>query len=153
MRRLLTRRFTVDAEPPQAWHTLITAEQWPTWAHHLRRVKLTPPGPVGPDSRATLTLRNRSRARVTVTEFVGGSHFRWDGTFLWFRLGYDHLVEPADHEGSHITFSVEGDGAGASSLGRLFARIYARSLDRAIPRLQHQLATATAHADAPTANS
>ncbi len=35
-----------------------------------------------------------------------------------------------------ITFTVEGAGIGVDTIGRLFASIYARNLDRAIPRLQ-----------------
>ncbi len=35
-----------------------------------------------------------------------------------------------------ITFTVEGAGVGVNIVGRLFAAVYARNLDRAIPRLQ-----------------
>ncbi len=35
-----------------------------------------------------------------------------------------------------ITFTVEGAGVGVSIVGRLSADVYARNLDRAIPRLQ-----------------
>ena len=62
-----------------------------------------------------------------------------EGRFLWLELGYDHTIEPTD-DGTRITFAVDGDGVGIASLGRLFAHIYARNLDRAIPRLQAQLA-------------
>lgn len=141
MRTLLTRRFTVDAAPSVAWQHLADAEQWPTWARHLRSVELTPRGPVGAHTHAVLTLTNRTRAKVVVTEFVDGRRFRWDGTLLWLRLGYDHRIDAGDPHGSEITFSVFGDGLGVSSIGRLFARIYARNLDRAILRLQHELAS------------
>ena len=140
MRQLLTRRFTVHAAPAFAWRHLAAAEQWPSWAHHLRKVELTPAGPVGENTQAVLTLTNRTRAKVAVTDFVDGHRFRWDGTFLWLRLGYDHRVEPADAHGSEVTFRVLGGGIGISTLGRLFARIHARNLDLGIPRLQNELA-------------
>jgi hypothetical protein len=35
-----------------------------------------------------------------------------------------------------ITFTVDGAGVGSTTIGPLFASIYARNLDRAIPRLQ-----------------
>jgi hypothetical protein len=38
-----------------------------------------------------------------------------------------------------LTFSLDGEGPGAGILGRLFAAIYARNLDRAIPRLVREL--------------
>lgn len=140
MERMLERSFRVEAEPGQAWATLVDAARWPSWARHLRSVELSPPGVVGPTSTATLTLTNRTKARVSVSGFDDGQRFRWDGSFLWLRIGYDHIVEPADEKGSRITFTVDGDGVGRSTIGRLFTAIYARNLDRAIPRLQEQLA-------------
>ena len=139
MRTMLRRRFTVDAAPATAWQHIADAEQWPSWAQHLRTVELTPPGLVGPDTTAVLTLKNRTRATAAVTDFVDGHRFRWDGRFLWLRLGYDHRVEPGETHGAEITFTVLGDGIGINTLGRLFAHIYARNLDRAIPRLQQEL--------------
>jgi hypothetical protein len=35
-----------------------------------------------------------------------------------------------------ITFTVDAAGVGVDTIGPLFARVYARNLDRAIPRLQ-----------------
>lgn len=139
MRQLLERSFPVEASPETSWATLIDARTWPNWAHHMSRVDLTPPGTVDPGTSAVLVLTNRTKARVAVTAFEPGRRFRWEGRFLWLELGYDHAIEPADG-GSTITFTVDGDGVGITSLGRLFARIYARNLDRAIPQLQAQLA-------------
>jgi hypothetical protein len=68
---------------------------------------------------------------------VGGrDRFRWEGSFLWLGLGYDHLVTTDDTGRVSITFTVDGAGVGVGTIGRLFASIYARQLDRAIPRLQ-----------------
>jgi hypothetical protein len=73
---------------------------------------------------------------VRVTQFQDGRRFRWEGSFLWLRLGYDHLVTTDGTGRVRITFTVEGAGVGVTTIGRLFASVYARSLDRAIPRLQ-----------------
>jgi hypothetical protein len=136
MQRLLERTFAVDATAERAWAELVTAERWPRWARHLRRVEVSPPGPVGPASSARLRLQNRTSATVRVTEFQDGRRFRWEGSFLWMGLGYDHRLTTDDGGRVHITFTVDGAGAGVNTVGRLFARIYARNLDRAIPRLQ-----------------
>jgi hypothetical protein len=136
MKRLLERTFPVEATSERTWAELVAAEQWPRWARHLRSVQVTPPGPVGPGSSATLKLTNRTRATVRVTEFQDGRRFRWEGSFLWLGLGYDHLVTTDETGRVHITFTVEGAGVGVNTIGRLFASIYARDLDRAIPRLQ-----------------
>jgi hypothetical protein len=136
MKCLLERTFVVEAAAERAWAELLAAEQWPKWAQHLRSVQVTPPGPVGPGSSATLRLKNRTKASVRVTEFEDGRRFRWEGSFLWMRLGYDHVVTTDDTGRVSITFTVEGAGLGVNTIGPLFARIYARNLDRAIPRLQ-----------------
>jgi Polyketide cyclase / dehydrase and lipid transport len=136
MKRLLERAFVVEAAAERAWAELVAAEQWPRWAQHLRSVQVTPPGPVGPGSSATLRLKNRTKAGVHVTEFEDGRRFRWEGSFLWMDLGYDHVVTTNDTGRVSITFTVEGAGVGVNTIGPLFASIYARQLDRAIPRLQ-----------------
>jgi Polyketide cyclase / dehydrase and lipid transport len=136
VRRLLERTFTVEAAAERAWAELLSAEQWPRWAQHLGSVQVTPPGPVGPGSSATLRLKNRTRVRVRVTEFEDGRRFRWEGSFLWLGLGYDHLVTTDDTGRVGITFTVEGAGIGVDTIGPFFASVYARNLDRAIPRLQ-----------------
>ena len=139
MRRLLERTFAVEATAERAWAELVAAEQWPRWARHLASVQVTPPGPVGPGSRATLKLTNHTTATVLVTEFQDGRRFRWEGSFLWMGLGYDHLVTTNDAGRVSITFTVDVAGVGVNTIGRLFASVYARNLDRAIPRLQARL--------------
>ena len=147
MKRLLTRTFTVNTSPEQTWETLTAAADWPTWAHHIRQVKLTPPGPVRPTTKAAIKLTNGTSTKVTVTEFVDGRRFRWDGTFLWLDLAYDHRIEPVEGRRTKVTFAVDGGGLGVNTIGRLLAAIYARNLDRAIPRLQTQLRTSRTDID------
>jgi Polyketide cyclase / dehydrase and lipid transport len=136
MKRLLERAFVVEAAAERAWAELVAAERWPRWARHLRSVQVTPPGPVGPGSSATLKLTNRTTATVRVTEFRDGRRFRWEGSFLWLGLGYDHVVTTDKTGWVTITFTVDAAGPGVKVLGPLFAGIYARNLDHAIPRLQ-----------------
>ena len=136
MKRLLERTFAVEAAADRAWAELVAAEQWPRWARHLRSVQVTPPGPVGPGSSATLKLKNRTKASVHVTEFEDGRRFRWEGSFLWLGLGYDHLVTTDEMGRVTITFTVDAAGLGVKLIGPLFAGVYARNLDRAIPQLQ-----------------
>jgi Polyketide cyclase / dehydrase and lipid transport len=136
MKRLLERTFAVEAAAERAWTELVEAERWPRWARHLRSVQVTPPGPVGPASSATLKLTNHTTATVRVTEFQDGRRFRWEGSFLWLGLGYDHLVTTDETGRVSVTFTVDAAGPGVNTIGPLFATIYARNLDRAIPRLQ-----------------
>jgi Polyketide cyclase / dehydrase and lipid transport len=145
MKRLLERTFDVEAAAERAWAELVAAERWPRWARHLASVQVTPPGPVGPGSRATLKLTNHTRATMRVTEFQDGRRFRWEGSFLWLGLGYDHLVTTDQTGRVQITFTVEGAGVGVNTIGPLFAGVYARNLDRAIPRLQALLRSPAGH--------
>ncbi|MEO1059635.1 MAG: SRPBCC family protein [Actinomycetota bacterium] len=149
MKQLLERTFPVETTPARAWEVVADAEHWPVWARHLRKVETTPPGPVRPGSTAVVFLRDFTQARVAVTRYVEGESFRWDGHFLWLRLGYDHAVHASLAGGwPEVRFTVWGDGIGAGSIGRVFAWVYARRLDRQIPRLQRLLA----HQAAPTSS-
>ncbi len=136
MERLVERVFEVESSPAETWSVLIDARTWPRWAAHLRRVDLQPEGTVTASTSAVLTLSNRTKARVTVTEFEDGRRFRWDGSFLWLRLAYDHVCEPSDSGGATVSFIVDAAGWGVNSIGRVFARIYDGNLDTAIPSLQ-----------------
>jgi hypothetical protein len=52
---------------------------------------------------------------------------------------YDHQFEALDAEHTRLIFIVQAKGFGASILGPIFARIYRRSLDQAIPRLIREM--------------
>lgn len=134
MRRLLLRQFEVHAAPAHAWEHVARVEAWPTWARHIARVRLHPPGPVGPTTRGQFLLSSHLRTSFAMTEFEPGVHWAWTANFLWLRVRYDHRFEPTP-EGTRITFVVEGAGPGVRSLGRL----YARNLNAAIPRLIAEL--------------
>ena len=70
-----------------------------------------------------------------MTEFNPPGNWKWVGAFLWLTVIYDHVFEPLDAEHTKLIFIIEGKGFGASILGRLFAWIYRRNLERAIPLL------------------
>jgi hypothetical protein len=68
-------------------------------------------------------------------EFVPKSHWKWVGRFLWLTVHYDHRFEPINGARTRIRFIVEVTGFGKSVIGRPFAALYAKNLDRAIPNL------------------
>lgn len=74
--------------------------------------------------------------RLLERTFVVEARFRWEGSFLWLGLGYDHLITTDEMGRVTITFTVDAAGLGVKTVGPLFAGSYARNLDRAIPRLQ-----------------
>lgn len=138
-RRMLERSFRVRAAPAAAWAEIAEVREWPRWARHIRSVDLEPAGALGPSSRGTLRLTNGIRSTFRVTDFEPGRRWLWVGPFLWLEVRYDHVVEADPGGGSRVTFTVDGSGLGVSTLGRLFAFVYARNLDRAIPQLQERL--------------
>lgn len=132
---LLQRKFVVDVPLPTAWEHLARVEQWPSWAPHIKRIELQPPGELGPGSTGVLHLINGMKPAFRVTEFNRPRDWTWVGSFLWLTVIYDHRFESLDEGHTRLTWIVQARGFGAGLLGRLFARIYRGHLDRAIPRL------------------
>ena len=139
MIRLLERRFKVRAPIERAWAHLASIEQWPSWARHIRRIEVRPSGPLGPASEGTIQLTNGLRSTFRMEELNAGVNWKWAGRFLWITVHYDHQFSRSGPEESDIGFVLDGEGLGARAFGRLFAAIYARSLDRAIPNLVEEL--------------
>ena len=139
MIRLLERRFTARVPLEKAWAHLERVEQWPSWARHIRRVDLRPPGSLGPESQGAIQLTNGIRSTFRMEELNPGSNWKWVGPFLWITVHYDHQFKRIGEEESEICFVLEGEGFGVAVFGRLFAAIYARNLDRAIPNLIKEL--------------
>lgn len=137
--RLLERRFTAKVPVERAWAHLARVEQWPSWARHIRRVRLEPAGRLGPDSQGAIVLTNGIRSTFRMAELDEGCRWKWVGPFLWLTVQYDHRFERVDAETCAITFTLDGEGFGAALFGRLFAALYARNLDRAIPHLIEEL--------------
>jgi hypothetical protein len=132
---LIRREFTVRVPSQMAWHHLARIERWPSWAPHIKRIELQPPGEVGPESTGVIHLTNGIKPTFRVTEFSPPRSWKWVGRFLWVTVVYDHLFERLDAGRTRLTFVVEAKGFGKSVLGRPFAWIYRRNLERAIPLL------------------
>jgi Polyketide cyclase / dehydrase and lipid transport len=135
---LVRRTFDVDASVEGAWAHLARVESWPSWAKHIKRVTLTPPGMLTGASEGQFRLKGGARSTFVVEEFDPPRRWRWAGRFLSARVHYDHLFEDVSGR-ARLTWIVEAEGFGARSLGRVFGAIYARNLDRAIPNLQAEL--------------
>lgn len=129
----------MNASVERAWAHLENVEQWPTWALHIRRIDLRPSGGLGPDSEGAILLTNGIRSTFRMEEHNAGRNWKWAGPFLWITVHYDHQFRRVGPEESEITFLVDGEGFGAGVFGRVFAAIYARNLDRAIPNLVNEL--------------
>ncbi len=139
-RLLLQRTLETGAPAKVAWEHLARVEDWPSWARHMRSACLEPEGqPLGPDSSGVFILKPGIPTRFAMTQWEPPSRWKWHGAFLWLDVGYDHRFEPLPDGGTRIVLEVEASGFGVSLLGPLFARIYARNLDRALPLLAAEL--------------
>jgi hypothetical protein len=141
--RLLQRQFEVPVGLPDAWRFLARVEDWPSWAAHIRRIDLTPPGELGPDSSGRIHLDNGLRSTFRMQEFRPGKSWRWVGPFLWLTVHYDHQFDAVAPRRTRLTWVVDAEGFGVAMFGRLFAAIYSRNLDRAIPMLVSTIAGET----------
>ena len=138
---LLRREFKVDRPLAKAWQHLARIEQWPSWAKHIRQVVVQPPGELGPKSTGVIQLSNGVKSAFTMTEFNPCSNWKWVGGFLWLTIHYDHRFEELNSTQTELIWVVEAKGFGVSVFGRLFAKIYSKNLDRAIPLLIDELNT------------
>lgn len=132
---LIQREFTVGVPSQVAWDHLARIEQWPSWARHIKRIELQPSGELGSQSTGVIYLTNGMKPVFRMTELDPPRSWKWVSGFLWCTVIYDHRFEPLGAERTRVTFIVEAEGLGARVLGRLFAWIYRRNLERAIPLL------------------
>ena len=137
--RLLERRFKVRVSVERAWAHLEKIEEWPSWASHIRSIKLHPPGSLRPNSEGVITLTNGVRSTFRMAELNAPTNWKWTGPFLWITVHYDHQFTGIGTDESEIGFILDGEGFGVRVFGRLFAAVYARNLDRAIPKLIKEL--------------
>jgi hypothetical protein len=135
MMTLLQREFMVNAPLATAWQHLSRVAQWPTWAKHIKRVELIPSGELGLQSKGIIHLKNGIKSTFQMSEFNLHRNWKWQGPFLWLTVHYNHIFAPQDDQRTKLVWIVEGEGFGVSTLGRLFAAIYKRNLERAIPLL------------------
>ena len=132
---LLRREFVVDLPLEKTWQHLARVEQWPSWARHIKRVDVQPPGELGPKSTGFIHLSNGIKSAFTMSEFSPYRNWKWVGGFLWLTVHYDHRFEELNPRQTKLIWFVDGAGIGVSVFGRLFAKIYSMKLDRAIPVL------------------
>ena len=135
MIRLLQRQFEVPVPLAAAWRFLARVEEWPRWAAHIRRVDVSPRGEVGPASSGCIHLRNGIRSTFRMREFQPGQNWKWAGPFLWLTVHYDHQFDAMAPSRTRLTWVVDAEGFGAAVFGRIFAGVYSRNLDKAIPVL------------------
>jgi len=74
-----------------------------------------------------------------VTEFNPHHIWKWVAPFLWLKCPYDHFFEEVNPTRTKLTWVIEAQGLGKSVIGRLFAKVDRKSLDRAIPLLVEEM--------------
>jgi len=136
---LLQREFTVDVPLARAWDHLARIEEWPSWARHIKQIELRPPGELGPQSTGVIHLTNGIQSAFRMTEFNPPRNWKWVGPILWGTVIYDHRFEALDAEHTRLIWTVEAEGFGVNVVGRLFAMIYRRNLEKAVPRLIREM--------------
>ena len=136
---LLRREFTVELPVKDAWQHLSRVEEWPSWASHIKQVKVQAGTVLSPNSTGIIYLNNGIKSAFTMIEFNPYHNWKWVGRFLWLTVHYDHIFEELDPHGTRLTWVVEGDGLGVSIFGKLFAKIYNKNLDKAIPALVEEM--------------
>ena len=139
MATLIDREFTVNVSLETAWNHLVQINRWPTWARHIKRMGAVPPGELGPQSSGFIHLANGMKSTFRMTEFNAYRNWKWVGPFLWLTINYDHRFESLNSNETKLTFVLDASGFGAGSLGRLFAKIYRRHLEKAIVLLVNEL--------------
>ncbi len=144
MRELVRREFRVDVPLQQAWDRLTDVEAWTSWAKHIKRVTIEPPGPLTDHSAGSFRLTGGARSTFRMEDYDPPTRWQWVGRFLAVAVHYDHRFEPVDEGRTRLVWTVTADGPGEGLLGRVFGAIYARNLDKAIPNLQRELRATSA---------
>ena len=139
MRELVQRDFTVDVPLQEAWEHLADVADWTSWAKHIKRVTLDPPGSLTDHSTGAFRLAGGARSTFRMETYEPPTRWQWVGRFLTADVHYDHRFEPVDDRHTRLVWTVTADGPGEGTLGRVFGAIYARNLDKAIPNLQREL--------------
>ena len=68
MIELIRREFTVKLPPQRAWDHLARIEQWPSWAPHIKKIELHPPGEISQHSTGVIHLTNGMKPVFRMTE-------------------------------------------------------------------------------------
>ncbi|MCI0712114.1 MAG: SRPBCC family protein, partial [Chloroflexi bacterium] len=102
MLKLIRCEFEVDAPLETAWQHLAQVERWPSWARHIRRVELKPPGDLTLQTSGTFHLSNGVRSTFKMVELNPPHHWKWVGQFLWITVHYDHIFEPINDQRTRL---------------------------------------------------
>lgn len=124
----------------EAWARLGQIERWPEWAPHITAATLSPPGDLGPTSTGTLTIRWFGRSAFRMTIWEPQRRWVWVGAMPGSMLVYEHRFEPDGEAATNLEWIVFLEGRLAFLVRPVFAAIYGRNLDRAIPRLKAWIA-------------
>ncbi len=129
------RTFEVALPLAETWGRLAQVERWPEWAPHIRSLTVEPPGPLGPSSSGTLVVKTFGRNTFTVTAWEPGRRWNWTSRLPGVRVDYDHRFESFEG-GTRCDWIVTLAGPLAFLVRPVFAAIYGRNVDRAIPGFQ-----------------
>jgi hypothetical protein len=135
MLQLIRREFVVNVPLETVWQHLAQVERWPSWAKHITSVELDPPGDLTRQSSGAFRLSNGIRSTFKMVELNPPKSWKWVGPFLWIMVHYDHIFEPIDDQHTRLIWVVDAEGFAVSIFGRVYAAIYNRNLDKAIPNL------------------
>lgn len=130
------RIFDVEAPVDVAWHRVADLERWPEWAPHIRSAHLSTGGELGPTSRGAVSIKGLGRNTFQVSAWEPPVRWEWIGRFPGLRVYYDHRFEPRGPTSTRMEWLVTLRGPIAPLIRGVFARVYGRIVDRAIPRLQ-----------------
>lgn len=142
---LVERTFEVPLPIATAWSALADVAAWPSWAPHIAEAQVTPPGPVRATTEGTFRFRPVGRSRFTMTAFDPPRSWTWAGRAMGVTIDYQHRFEPVSPTTTRLVWVVRSRGR-AGIRAWLFALVYARLINRAIPRF---VASLSPHADAP----
>ena len=136
---LIDREFLVNVKLERAWDYLARLDLWPKWAHHIKYIGTQPQAELGPNSSGVIHLANGMKSTFQMTEFNPYRNWKWFGPFLWLTVHYDHRFELVSRNQTRVRFVLDASGFGVGFFGRLFARIYSRNLEKAIPLLVKEM--------------
>lgn len=134
------RMFRVEVPLAEAWTRLGQIERWPEWAPHITAAALSPTDDLGPTSTGALQIRGFGRTTYRMTVWEPARRWVWVGSIPGASVIYEHRFEPDGDAATILEWVVFLQGRLAFLVRPVFAAIYGRNLDRAIPRLKGWIA-------------
>lgn len=106
----------------------------------MKRIELQPPHQIGKRSIGVIRLANGMK-----TAFQPATKLDVEWPISLGKRDLRPSVRGGRHRTHQVIWIVEAEGFAANILGRLFATIYRRSLDKAIPRLVAEMNSTSAN--------